>query len=83
MATAEHIRFEGLPRLLTKKQAAIYCGVSVATFDRICPIPPLSLGQSRRLDRFDKLAIDAWISGQTFRPREAGDWLRLLDDTNV
>ncbi len=45
-------------RLLTRAQAASYCGISVSTFDAVRAI---SLGNSKRLERFDKKELDLWI----------------------
>lgn len=51
-------------RLLKKKDAAAYCSLSVPTFDKICPVPPLSMGPSgSSLRRYDKVDIDRWIDG--------------------
>lgn len=49
------------PRMLTKEQAAAYCGVSVPTFIDICPLPPVSLGPDARLNRWDVRALDEWL----------------------
>src|SRR4051794_35216470 len=49
------------PRLLTRTQAAIYCGVSVPTFSAHCPVRPISLGPGRRLERYDIHSLDRWI----------------------
>lgn len=68
------------PRLLTRAQAADYCGVSVPIFAARCPVRPVALGASKRLERYDVVALDRWIdelSGQAAEtPR---DWLALLD----
>lgn len=68
-------------RLLTVAEAASYCGVSVPTFERICPISPISLDASgrndRRLMRYDVVALDGWIdllSGRMSGVPEAEDW---------
>lgn len=49
------------PRLLTKSQAAQYCGLSVATFGGTCPVRPISLGHGVRMERYDLRDIDKWI----------------------
>lgn len=49
------------PRLMTKKAAAAYCGVSVPTFNASSPPPPVRLGG--RVIRYDVRALDAWIDG--------------------
>lgn len=48
-------------RLLTKAEAAAYCGVSSPTFDRICPVKPISFGPEVGLHRYDVVALDTWI----------------------
>lgn len=48
-------------RLLTKSQAAQYCGLSVATFGGTCPVRPIALGVGVRMHRYDVREIDKWI----------------------
>jgi hypothetical protein len=48
-----------VPRLLTKKQAAAYCGVSVPTFNKSCPVSPSELYSG--LKRYDRKQLDAWM----------------------
>lgn len=50
-----------LPRLLNKKDAAAYCGVSVPTFTEACPPAPLRLAD--RVLRWDIQTLDKWIDG--------------------
>jgi hypothetical protein len=50
-------------RLLTKSQAATYCGLSVATFDVVCPVRPIALGEGARMRRYDVQKIDKWVDG--------------------
>jgi hypothetical protein len=69
-----------LPRLLTREQAAVYCGVSLPTFMGICPVLPIALGASKRLERYDLHALEQWID--TFshdKPSSGRDWLATLD----
>lgn len=68
------------PRLLTRDQAAAYCSVSQPTFEACCPVRPVSLGGSKRLDRYDVRDLDAWIDGLRAGPVEktAEDWLATL-----
>lgn len=49
------------PRLLNKKDAAAYCGVSVPTFDASFPPAPVKL--AGRVLRWDVRKLDAWIDG--------------------
>jgi hypothetical protein len=70
----------GGPRLLTREQAAAYCSVSVRTFTGLCPVQPIALGASKRLQRYDVRAIDQWIdtigSDHTLTGK---DWLKTLE----
>lgn len=50
-------------RLLTKTQAASYCGLSPATFGGVCPVKPIALGDGVRMHRYDVRDIDNWIDG--------------------
>ena len=50
-----------LKRLLTRQGAADYCSISIPTFEALCPIPPICLGDNKRLARWDKKALDIWI----------------------
>ena len=48
-------------RLVTKTQAATYCGLSTQTFGSMCPVRAIALGHGVRMERYDLRAIDAWI----------------------
>ena len=68
------------PRLLTRAQAAVYCGVSLPTFMGICPVRTIALGASKRLERYDLRDLEQWID--TFSGDKAScgrDWLATLD----
>ena len=71
-----------VPRLLTRQQAAAYCGVSVPTFSEICPTKAIALGTGKRLERFDRISLDRWISslGAGELP-VSKDWLAELGTT--
>jgi len=49
------------PRLLTKSQAAHYCGLSASTFGGTCPVRPIALGHGVRMQRYDVWDINKWI----------------------
>jgi predicted DNA-binding transcriptional regulator AlpA len=66
--------------LLTKQEAAAYCGMSPATFHAICPVEPIRF--SERTIRFDRVALDDWIDG--LKPKAASDktideWIEGMD----
>jgi hypothetical protein len=68
------------PRLLSREQAAAYCGVSVPTFVSICPIKAVALGHGKRLERFDRISLDQWIDSLGSRePTSHEDWLDKWD----
>lgn len=50
-------------RLLTKAQAARYCGLSVPTFGSVCPVRAIALGVGVRMERYDVIELDSWIDG--------------------
>lgn len=49
------------PRLLTKSQAAHYCGLAASTFGAVCPVVPIALGEGIRMHRYDVREVDKWI----------------------
>lgn len=70
------------PRLLTRQQAAVYCGLSLTAFATHCPVRPVSLGPDSRLLRFDIETLDRWIDNLGSNPSAEVDWLtRLTDDS--
>jgi len=76
-----HSRAAVAPRLLTRRQAADYCGVGIETFAVHCPVQPISLGPGKRLERYDIVALDRWIdllNGGGTSPSK--NWLAALED---
>ena len=72
-----------VPRLLTRQQAAAYCGISVPTFVGVCPIKAVALGNSKRLERFDRYSLDNWINSLTAAQIPIGkDWLSELGNSD-
>ncbi|MEJ0052470.1 MAG: hypothetical protein WDN02_14895 [Methylovirgula sp.] len=77
------LRRESLPRLLSKTEAAAYCGVGAATFTAHCPVRPVALGPSKRLERFDRTALNEWIDRLAGGDDvESRDWLAEMDGHN-
>ena len=65
-----------IPRLLTRQEAAAYCGISVPTFEAICPVRAIALGDGKRLERFDRASLDRWIDRLALDgPKLGKDWL--------
>jgi hypothetical protein len=63
--------------LLTPKQAASYCGVSVNTFRSYVKVAPVKIGHSVRYDRRE---LDRWAASQTrSNPVTGDDWLERLN----
>lgn len=49
-------------RLLTRQEAANYCGISTTIFDQIAPVRPVALADGRaRLIRYDIRDLNDWI----------------------
>lgn len=65
-------------RLLTKEEAASYCGISAATLLAHVHVQPVKIGNSVR---YDVRELDRWLDsrGQS-EPVSGDDWLRLLDE---
>lgn len=70
------------PRLLTRQQAAAYCGVSVSTFVGACPVKPIALGHGKRLERFDRLFLDKWIDSLSSAVPLGKNWLAELENSD-
>jgi len=51
------------PRLLTREQAAAYCGISPAYFSETIgkEVPPVRVRKDGKTMRWDRVALDAWI----------------------
>lgn len=62
-------------RLLTKTQAARYCGLSVQAFGSVCPVRAIALGVGPRMERYDIIELDSWIDGL----RNSGKPVRTAD----
>ena len=76
----EHASKGVAPRLLTREQAANYCGVSIPTFAAHCPIRPISLGPGKRLERYDLHSLDHWIDALSGTTASFGkNWLAALE----
>ena len=69
-----------VPRLLTRQEAAAYCGVSAPTFEGICPVKAIALGNGKRLERFDRVSLDGWIDSLARNGLGMSkDWLAELE----
>jgi hypothetical protein len=71
-----------VPRLMTRQQAAAYCGVSVPTFVGVCPIKAVALGSGKRLERFDRIFLDRWIDSLSSTQLIGKDWLSELGNSD-
>lgn len=61
LSSSDEIEANTPLRMLTRQQAATYCGVSVPTFMLVCPVSPVALGEGKRLERYDIRSLDAWL----------------------
>jgi len=72
------------PAALRLDQAAAYCGLSVDTFQKVCPVRPIEFTQSTRGHRYLRASLDTWLSSldlneSTLPPkRRFGDMLFAL-----
>jgi len=67
------------PRLLSREQAATYCGVSAPTFVSECPVTPIKI-RTRVL--YDRRTLDRWLdslSADEAKSLSREKWLALLD----
>jgi hypothetical protein len=67
------------PRLLTKAEAASYCGLSLGVFSTLCPVRPIALGNDKRLERYDIIELDKWIDSFRQSDNVSRDWLAVMD----
>ena len=67
-------------RLLTKAQAASYCGLSMVVFRRECDVRPIRFGTDT-VQRYDRRDLDQWIDRRKGEPdaRSFDRWLDALD----
>jgi hypothetical protein len=83
MSTSNTGRLPIIPRLLTRQQAAVYCGVSLPTFVGVCPVKAVALGSGKRLERFDRVSLDKWIDSLAKVQLTTGkDWLSELGSSD-
>jgi hypothetical protein len=66
----------GMKRLLTKKEAAEYCGTK--TF--LPPVSPKRIRPGKQGLRYDVRDLDRWIDGLAEGEADEADWLAKLDD---
>jgi len=49
-------------RMLTPKEAAIYCGEATTTFEGNCPYPPMKNSAGKK--QYDIKDLDAWLDAR-------------------
>ena len=76
--------FQVLPRLLTKDEAASYCGMGVESFAANCPVKPIRIRPGDRGLRWDIRELDEWIDSlkENSTCSENVDWLARFDGQN-
>jgi len=74
--------FQIIPRLLTKVQAANYCGIGHESFAANCPVQPVRLRPGERGLRYDVHELDAWLDSlkenSTGLESENVNWLKRV-----
>jgi hypothetical protein len=73
------------PRLLTKVQAARYCGMGIESFTVNCEVKPIRVRSGARGLRWDIRDLDEWIDHlKVNSSTDSGnvDWLARLDGQN-
>jgi hypothetical protein len=71
------------PRLLSRADAAAYCGLSLTAFSTHCPVRPIALSCDKRLDRYDVTELNKWIDGLSAGSAAAGtNWLAAMGNTH-
>lgn len=71
------------PRMLSRDQAANYCGVSVPTFEGWCPVIPI---RERNRVLYDRAKIDRWLdslSPNVPESAEDSDWAGKLENAHA
>jgi len=74
------LRFQVFPRLMTKAQAANYCGVCVESFAVNCPVEPIRIRSGEKGLRWDTHDLDEWIESkkQDLIGSNGVDWLKRV-----
>jgi hypothetical protein len=68
-----------LPRMLSKIQAAHYCGMGVESFAANCPVNPIRIRPGDRGLRWDVHDLDKWIDSlKKHSTTENVDWLKRV-----
>lgn len=50
------------PAALRLDLAAEYCGLSVPTFEKVCPVKPIAFTESTRGNRYLTKRLDEWMN---------------------
>lgn len=66
-------------RMLSKKEASLYCRIPVNKFSAVCPVSPIDLGSG--LLSYDRNDLDKWIDGakQTTQAINDDDIIKRLE----
>ncbi len=49
------------PAAMNQQLAAAYCGISVDTFVKVCPVIPINITTSRAGRRYLRARLDEWL----------------------
>jgi len=80
VALCRRLRFQVFPRLMTKAQAANYCGVCVESFAVNCPVEPIRIRSGEKGLRWDTHDLDEWMESkeQDLIGSNGVDWLKRV-----
>lgn len=51
----------GWPAAMSQQLAAAYCGLSVDTFSKTCPVQPIAITASKTGRRYLRIRLDEWL----------------------
>ncbi|MCP4099691.1 MAG: hypothetical protein GY748_26015 [Planctomycetaceae bacterium] len=58
------------PAAMNQKDAAVYCGLSVDLFIRVCPVKPIRFTLSTKGERYLKIRLDEWLENEDPNPKK-------------
>lgn len=58
-------------RMLTKTEAAHFCGLPVRKFPAVCPVVPVELAKG--IERYDRRDLDKWLDSLSLGENEDED----------
>lgn len=71
-----------LQAALRLDQAAEYCGLSVPTFEKVCPVKPIAFTESSRGNRYLAKRLDEWMDNLDPNKTKPSEVRRFGDKLN-